>query len=274
MADIRNVTGTAFIVAEFRAGESQEARPLYRDEVVQIFLDADTRKAAQSFEAALPGIASGVKIRTRYLDDRLDDQLRRGVRQIVIPGAGLDTRSIRKQAPGVTYFEIDDAGTLALKKARLEASGIRPAARLICGDYIQDDLIGLLADAGFDFALPAHFIWEGNTMYLPGEAVRQVMRRIATHVEQATLSFDYLMPEVIAKATGQAALTEIVERFAAIGAPWIYGIGNIDELARETGMSVVENWKTGDLFRAYRPGRPLDWPLHDYYCLCTLEAAR
>jgi methyltransferase (TIGR00027 family) len=274
MAEIRNVAGTAFIVAALRAEESQEAAPLYRDDVVQIFLDAETKAAAQSFEAALPGIASPVKVRTRYLDDRLDAQLRRGVRQIVIPGAGLDTRSIRKQIPGVTYFEIDDARTLELKKARLEAHQIRSSARFIAGDYVRDDLIGLLAGAGFDFSLPAHFLWEGNTMYLPGEAVREVMRSIAAHVEQPTLSFDYVMPEIIAKTTGKAALTEVVEQFGAIGAPWIFGIGNIDALAREAGFSVVDNWKAADLFRAYRPGRPLDWPLHDYYGLCTLEAAR
>jgi methyltransferase (TIGR00027 family) len=274
MAKISNVSATAFIVAELRAEESREAAPLYRDDIVQIFLDAETREAAHQFEAVLSGIASPVKVRTRYFDDQLDEQLRKGVRQIVIPGAGLDTRSLRKQTPGVTYFEIDDPHTLELKKARLEAHHLRPSAKFIAGDYVRDDLIALLAGAGFDFTQSAHFLWEGNTMYLPGDSVRLLMKSIATHIVRPTLSFDYVMPEIIAQSTGKAVLTELVEQFRVRGAPWVFGIGDLAALTREVGFSIVDHWKSADLFRAYRPGRPLDWPLHDYYCLCTLEAAR
>lgn len=34
MAETKNVTGTAFIVAEFRADENSAAEPLFRDEIV------------------------------------------------------------------------------------------------------------------------------------------------------------------------------------------------------------------------------------------------
>ena len=43
-----------------------------------------------------------MRLRTRYFDDRLDEQLDSGCRQVVIPGAGLDTRAVRKQVSGVT----------------------------------------------------------------------------------------------------------------------------------------------------------------------------
>ena len=43
MAQIKDVTGTAFVVAEFRAEENSEATPLYRDSVVGLFLDEDTQ---------------------------------------------------------------------------------------------------------------------------------------------------------------------------------------------------------------------------------------
>ena len=48
-----------------------------------------------------------VKIRTKYFDDALDRQLASGCRQVVILGSGLDTRAMRKSAPGVTYVEIE-----------------------------------------------------------------------------------------------------------------------------------------------------------------------
>ena len=87
--DIRHVTGTAFVVAEFRACENAERHPLYVDRVVPIFLDARTRAAADAIRADFPAAEMNVRLRTRYFDDRLDEQLARGCRQIVILGAGL-----------------------------------------------------------------------------------------------------------------------------------------------------------------------------------------
>jgi methyltransferase (TIGR00027 family) len=274
MTAVKDVTGTAFIVAEFRADGNSEDEPLYRDEIVKLFLDADTKKAADSFSSDFPAIKRLVQIRTCYFDDRLDEQIRRGVRQIVILGAGFDTRPIRKQTSSVTYFEVDDPSTLDLKQVRLAANDIPVGSKYVHGNYVSDNLIAMLESRGFDCSLPAHFIWEGNTMYLTEDSVRGIMTDIAWHVEQFTLAFDYFAPEVIAKTTGDHGITGIVERFAAIGAPWIFGIGDLPKVARQAGMSVVENRTTADLYRAYRPNGFFDSPLYGYYSLCTLEPAQ
>src|SRR6187551_113872 len=101
MPQIRNVSGTAFVVAEYRAEENREAAPLYQDPFVGLFLDDDSRDAAGRLAATFPAVKDMVKIRTRYFDDVLERHLRTQFRQIVILGAGLDTRAVRKQAPGV-----------------------------------------------------------------------------------------------------------------------------------------------------------------------------
>jgi O-methyltransferase involved in polyketide biosynthesis len=95
---------------------------------------------------------------------------------------GLDTRAIRKPAPGVAYFEIDDENILAFKKGRLEENGIDTNVRFIPGNYIIDGHIDLLKKSEFDFERPTHFIWEGNTMYLTAAAVSQVFGGITRHV--------------------------------------------------------------------------------------------
>ena len=159
-------------------------------------------------------------------DERLDRQLHLGCKQVVILGAGLDTRSIRKQTSGVVYFEIDDGTTLSFKKSQLEANHIGSDVRFISANYIRDGLIGLLKQNEFD-APPPHLIWEGNTMYLTAASIRQVMVDISHHVKQFSLSLDYLTPAVIAKTTGDPGVTGIAESFAAMGAPWSYGIANI-----------------------------------------------
>ena len=54
MTAIRYVTGTAFVVAEFRAAENAEANPLYTDPIVGLFLDETTRDAAAAVAAGFP----------------------------------------------------------------------------------------------------------------------------------------------------------------------------------------------------------------------------
>ena len=125
MTEVKDVTGTAFVVAEFRARENDEPHPLYRDLVVPIFLDDRTRRAADAIRADFPAGEMMPRLRTRYYDDRLDEQLANGCRQVVILGSGLDTRGVRKRTPGVAYFEIDDPSTISFKQARLGGTRLR-----------------------------------------------------------------------------------------------------------------------------------------------------
>ena len=96
MSEVREVTGTAFVVAEFRARENEEAHPLYLDPIVPIFLDARTRAAADAIKADFPAGEHMPRLRTRYYDDRLGEQIAQGCKQVVILGSGLDTRPVRK----------------------------------------------------------------------------------------------------------------------------------------------------------------------------------
>lgn len=271
MAEIQNVTGTAFIVAEFRADENKECDPLYKDEFVELFLDAATNQAAVDMAAAFTPLKEIVKIRTRYLDDKLDERFRSGCRQVVILGAGLDTRSARKRSPGVTYFEIDHPSTLSFKKARFELANIYTDTKFIYGDYVSDNLINMLEDNEFNFDLQTHLIWEGNTMYLTAESMHHVMAGLSNNIVNFTLSFDYMTEAIIDMTTGDTEITAMAQRFAAMGAPWTYGIGNIHEVAAKADMIVVDNHTSAALRRIYRPNRPIDSPLYEHYSLCTLE---
>jgi methyltransferase (TIGR00027 family) len=272
MTLIRNVAGTAFVVAEFRAEENLKEKPLYSDPVVQAFLDAESKRAADRIFASFPPIKTNVWIRTRYLDDRLDAQLQNDFRQVVILGAGLDTRAQRKAKPGVDYFEIDDGATLAFKRERLREKGIEPGVAYIPGDYVADGLVELLSRNGFDFSAPTHFLWEGNTMYLSRPAVSRVLDSIAKNLRRFSISFDYLAPEVIANETGDPEITAVVERFAAMGAPWTYGISEVNSLAQSIDARIADRFTIAELHRLYWPDKTPDSRLFEYYALCTLEA--
>ena len=53
MAAIEDVSGTAFVVAEYRAEENREPAPIYRDPVVGVFLSDASRQAAERHERAV-----------------------------------------------------------------------------------------------------------------------------------------------------------------------------------------------------------------------------
>jgi methyltransferase (TIGR00027 family) len=272
MSEIRNVSGTAFVVAEYRAEENSDETPLYEDHVVSLFLSEESRSAARRVALRYPPVKDMVKIRTRYFDDTLEKHLRLGCRQVVILGAGLDTRAVRKQRPGVKYFEIDDPATLNLKQARYEERGIDVDLTFIPANYVTDGLIELLKQNGFDVARPSYFLWEGNVMYLPLETVRQLFDELRTHVTSFWLSCDYLAEAVISNTTGDVGITTLVDSFAAMGAPWLSGIRDIHELARELRLEVLEHFTTSELFHLYRHGRPIVAPIFDFYSVCTLRS--
>jgi methyltransferase (TIGR00027 family) len=270
MPEIKDVSGTAFVVGEFRAVENHEAYPLYRDSVVGLFLNADTKEAAGLVASGFPPAKDLVRIRTKYFDDVLEKQLLSGFQQVALLGAGLDTRAVRKAASGVTYFEIDDGATLCLKRARYEEHQIHANVRFVPGNYVTDGLIHLLEEADFDFDRPTYVIWEGNTMYLPMKSVKEILAQVRTCLGQFRLSFDYMAGEVISKTTGDTGITRLVESFANMGAPWVSGIRDIQALADEMNLSVIENFKTADLHKAYWPGRRLASPIFKFYSVCTV----
>lgn len=271
MSTIKDVSGTAFVVAEYRAEENRELAPIYVDPVVELFLSDASREAAARVSSRFPAVKDMVKTRTRYFDDMLDAQIAAGIGQVVVLGAGLDTRGVRKSSPGVRYFEIDDSATMELKRLCYANARIDPGVALISGNYVTDGLLDLLRSNGFDFDVPTYFIWEGNVMYMPLAIDKHTMRQLKRHVKRFRLSFDYFTESVIAKTTGDANLTILVESFEAMDAPWVSGIDDIHSLARELDLRVVEHVTTGELHRRYR-GRPATSPIFGHYSICTLES--
>jgi len=270
MTTIKDVSGTAFVVAEYRAEENRDSAPIYLDPVVELFLGDSSREAAARVSSRFPAVKDMVKTRTRYFDDMLDSQIAAGIGQVVILGAGLDTRAVRKRSRGVRYFEIDDPATMELKRLCYANARIDAGVTLIPGNYVTDGLIELLRSNGFEFDVPTYLIWEGNVMYMPLATDKQTMLELKRHVKRFRLSFDYLTESVITKTTGDPGLTILVESFEAMDAPWVSGIDDIHSLAGDLGLRVIENVTTGELYRKYRD-RPSSSAIFRHYSICTME---
>ena len=268
---MKNVTGTAFIVAEFRAEENEEAIPLYTDHVVKIWLNEETKKVASHIAQSSPPAKEMVKLRTKYFDDVLSNQILGGCKQVVILGSGLDTRAARINGEKVTYFEIDDRTTLQLKEETLKANKVIANVRYLPGDYVKDGLMPLLKQSEFDFARPTYFLWEGNTTLLGQKDVIFVLEQIRDNVHNFRLSFDYMSEKVILRTTGYQDINDYIDKYESMYAPWITGFENIATLADELNLKVIENFSTADLHAQYRPRRSLESNLFKFYFVCTLE---
>ena len=252
---VTNVTGTAFVVAEYRAEENYAVNPLYRDDVVGLFLSAASRRAAAQAAAGFPLVKELVKIRTRYFDDMLERQIAAGCRQVVLLGAGLDTRAVRKAAPGVRFFEIDDARDDEPEALRPRAA---PADRATSPSSTATTsptaCCRCWSRNGLDIDVPTFVIWEGNTMYLDAAADRAILRELRAGLAHVRVSFDYFVPEPSSRGRpATPAMTQLADNFAAMNAPWITGFDDVRALAGEVGMQVVEDVTTAALSRIYRP---------------------
>ncbi|MEG4575099.1 SAM-dependent methyltransferase [Microcoleus sp. N3A4] len=268
-----NVTGTAFIVAELRAEENAEPNPLYTDNVVKIWLNEETKKTASEITQNSPAAKEMVKLRTKYFDDVLSNQILGGCKQIVILGSGLDTRAARINGEGVLYFEIDDPATLQLKAKTLKANKISANVRYIPGDYIKDGLISLLKQSEVDFERATYFLWEGNTTLLAKKDVIFVLEQIRDNFQNFRLSFDYMSEQVILRTTGYQDINDYIDKYESMYAPWITGFENIETLAEDVNLKIIDRFSTAELHQQYRPQLSLESNLFKFYFVCTLENA-
>jgi methyltransferase (TIGR00027 family) len=182
------VWATAVGVARIRAYESRQDNALFHDPLAEAFAAAagprePGERAGDRDEAARLrwlGVAFSIVIRTRFLDDLLREAVDSGCRQVVLLGAGMDSRAYRLDWPaGTRLFELDTAEPLDFKESVLRAEGARPRCeRHTVAVDLREDWPAALAAAGHDPAQPTVWIAEGLLIYLPQEAVERLLGRI------------------------------------------------------------------------------------------------
>jgi methyltransferase (TIGR00027 family) len=135
--------------------------------------------------------------RSRIAEDVLSRAVERGVRQVVILGAGLDTFSLRNPhgARQVRIYELDHPATQAWRCERLAEAQIAlpPWLVMVPIDFEQDDMGEKLAAAGFEQNSPAFFIWLGVVPYLTQDSIGRTLDYMSS-IESSEAVFDYLRP--------------------------------------------------------------------------------
>jgi methyltransferase (TIGR00027 family) len=138
-----------------------------------------------------------IAVRTRFAEDALAAAYERGVRQLVVLGAGLDTYAYRGALRDhLRIWEVDHPATQAWKRQRLADAGIPLPAALTFApvDFEQETLAEGLAAAGFDTREQTFFTWLGVVPYLTEAAVWSTLGYIAGLLQGAHVVFDYADP--------------------------------------------------------------------------------
>jgi len=133
--------------------------------------------------------------RCRYFDDYLQKCLQSGTAQVVILGAGLDSRSYRGELlqGSAKTFEVDHPATQASKIKRLKkVFGTIPAYVTYVPIDFNDETLDKLLACGFDRSLKTLFMWEGVTPYLNAEAVDATLAWVRANAALGSaIIFDY-----------------------------------------------------------------------------------
>jgi methyltransferase (TIGR00027 family) len=198
--------------------------------------------ACQNMEAL--GAARILIPRTRFIDSRLEEAVDQGDSQIVILGAGFDSRAYRfsERLQHLRIFEVDQEATQQRKIRRVREAIGQPPANLVYVpiDFRKDTLGDALTRAGYQPDRKTIFIWEGVTMYLPGQAVRDTLHWIASNAAaESNVVFDYTYEAAI-RMSQNIDINQLPERIKqafmrlrslTATEPWIFGLP--DEGERE-----------------------------------------
>jgi len=183
---------------------TDEQRALFTENLARAFAFFDPEGAARvtTQEDALAGFMRNQSLsitlsRARYVEEILDNEIKKGVTQYVILGAGLDTFAFRRSdlMARLELFEVDYPATQNYKRARIQELGWQapPQLHWVPLDFAQGNLMGALKAAGYDAGALTLFSWLGVTYYLTRDVIDATLRDIAAHARPGSIIiFDYL----------------------------------------------------------------------------------
>ena len=143
--------------------------------------------------------------RTRAIDDAVRDAVAAGVEQVVILGAGMDTRPYRlAELRTLPVWEVDLPTTQAAKKAAVVRvlGGLPAHVRYVPADLTEEYASDALTGTGTDPGRRTLVLCEAVSMYMP--AAGEILRYAGSLAPGSRFVFTYL-PRAVAEDPRYAA---------------------------------------------------------------------
>ena len=222
------------------------------------------------------GALTFIVCRCRYFDDYIQECIKSGTAQLVILGAGLDSRAYRDELfQGVVkIFEVDHPATQASKIERVKkAFGKIPANVAYVPIDFNDETLDKLPTCGFDRSLKTLFIWEGVTLYLDAEAVDATLAWVqANAAPGSAIIFDYQYISAPTRArTRRNYAYAVLSRLS--GERRGFGIekDQIENFLTRRGFTHVVNTNAEQLKRLFCTGPNQDRTVAEIYAIVHAE---
>ncbi len=190
----RAASHTAIYAAIVRAMHFRSGGPhrILDDSVAELLLGPDMPAVPAPGDM---NARAGVLLRSRFAEDRLAQAVGRGVSQLIVLGAGLDSFAYRQPpwAQALSIYEIDQPSSQSDKRRRLAeaAVDIPGNVTLVPIDFERTSLTDGCAATGIDLGIPAFFTCLGVLGYLNRQAVADIFKFVAEFPAGSEIVFTY-----------------------------------------------------------------------------------
>ncbi|HEU4944996.1 MAG TPA: SAM-dependent methyltransferase [Solirubrobacterales bacterium] len=216
----------------------------------------------------IPGAYTYEIARTKFIDEVVLDAVSAGLDELVLLGAGFDSRPYRLAArlDGVRVLEVDHPASQASKRKHIRRLlGREPEhVTYVPIDFNGEDLDATLAAAGHRRSVRTLFVWSGVSPYLPEEAVEETLSWVGGHRDPpASIVFDAVWAEVVDGSRDYPGAAEARKGAAEAGEPFRWGIpeGRAEETLSRFGLRAERALDPVEARAAYL--KRSDGTLHD-----------
>lgn len=266
---------TAQYMAFFRALESRrkENERLFSDPYAIHFIDSKLRLAVRlsqygifakyinnTINKKIPGALSSGIARTKYIDSLLENAISNGIQQVIILGAGFDTRAVRLDfLKTIPVIEIDHPNTSNFKaEIYKERIGKIPEnVTFLQIDFNKQSLDQLALKHNLDFSKPTAIIWEGVTNYLTEEAVKSTFSFISKFAANSQIIFTYVHKDILQNPTSFLGGTKLLEDLEKLEEHWTFGFipEELPNYLNQFDITLLEDLGADDYRKRFLPNR-------------------
>jgi methyltransferase (TIGR00027 family) len=278
-----STTAQGIALARALEYERPAAERICDDPLARKFVDTGFYLLGKLFagygERVGPGVLGFLAVRCRYMDDLLKESLSTGIAQVVILGAGFDSRAYRfgELLRGVKVFEVDHPATQKGKIEKLNRifGRVPEYISYVPIDFQTEDL-GKLISSGYVPSKKTLFIWEGVIQYLTADAVDQTLAFVAQQsAPGSSIVFDYLYASALHAEEKRGEIERMSRARRFTGEGLIFGIeeGTIGEFLRARGFTRVVDMTADDLHAKYFTGANLKRTVAPVYAIARATVA-
>lgn len=285
---------TAQYMALFRAVETAQpkSKRLFTDPYAINFLDNKLQRVTKIstlpfigqfipkliHKKGIGAISSGIA-RTKYIDDLLESSINKGSRQVIILGAGFDTRSIRLGfLKNISVIEIDHPDTSKYKLNVLQKllGHLPQNVTFQQADFNKQSLNEIALQAKIDFSISTTVIWEGVTNYLTQEAVDNTFAFTTLFKSSFTIIFSYVDKDVLDNPHHFKGTEKLFANLEENEEQWTFGFDprEVGGYLKQYDLKLIEDLNATEYRNRYIPKRTGILEGYEFYRVATAKDNR